>query len=137
MHLGSTARTVDGSYAQVFVATSMFLADRGFPLHTADRAHGRIVTGNRAATRSSAWFRTVEKVSVRIRDRDGTVSVRLLLAFTDQVSDPPRRLKRDGDDKRSDDVSRAMLSQTFDASVVYDDYLDAIQKRVDEMRDAP
>lgn len=137
MHGGSANRTIEGPYTQVFVATSMFLLDRGFPLQTVDRANGRIVTGLRPGSRASTWERSVEKVTVRLRDRNGAVTVNLLLSFADQVSDPPPRTKRKEDDPQKIDVTSTLLSRTFDASVVYDDYLDAIQQRVDEMCDTP
>jgi hypothetical protein len=78
--------------------------------------------------------RPVEKARVTL-DPDGSqTDVHLFLQFVDQVSGPPRRVPDDGDDERTDDVARAVLDRSYDAAVVYDDYLDAIEERVRTLR---
>ena len=128
-HPGSADRTVAGTYVQVFEATRMVLEERGFPIRTLDREEGRIETGKRPDM-MTAPYRRVEQATVRLRRTDDAVTVNLLLAFDDQVSDPPPRIERDDDDDRADDVLRTAFSQAFDASVIYDDYLDAIEDTV-------
>jgi hypothetical protein len=132
LHPGSVDRSIDGSYDQVFQATLEVLEAEGFPLERVDRENGHIVTGRRPAQRSTAG-RRVEKVEAYVEDDDGTIAVRLLLGFSDQHSSPqPRVHDRDGDG-RADDVATAALSRSLNASAVYDDYLDAIEERVEEL----
>jgi hypothetical protein len=83
--------------------------------------------------------RRVEKVAAYLEDDGGAVDVRLLLGFSDQYSSPPPRVQdRDGDG-RADDVAAAAVSRSVSASAVYDDYLDAIENRGQELagKDGP
>jgi len=136
LHPGSVDRSVDGSYDQVFQATLEVLERLAFPIRRVDRSEGRIVTGRRPV-----WvieqYRRVEKAEARIRD-DGThVQVSLLLSFVDQVSGRPPRVEEDGDDRRADDVANAVLARSLSASAIYDEYLDAIEDRVAELKTRP
>jgi hypothetical protein len=129
LHPGSVDRSIDGSYDQVFQATLEVLEAQGFPLERVDREDGRIVTGRRPIRMGTAG-RRVEKVEAYIEEDDGAVDVRLLLGFSDQYSSPPPEVRDRDNDGRADDVVDAALSRSFSASAVYDDYLDAIEQRV-------
>ncbi|HKL87744.1 MAG TPA: hypothetical protein VJ884_01990 [Salinibacter sp.] len=129
LHPGSVDRSMNGSYDQVFQATLEVLGAQGFPLKRVDRENGRIVTGRRPVQMGTAG-RRVEKAEAYIEDDDGTVDVRLLLGFSDQYSSPPPRVRDRNRNGRSDDVTAAAISRSLDAGAVYDDYLDAIEKRV-------
>lgn len=134
LHPGSVDRSIDGSYDQVFQATLDVLDAQGFPLERVDRADGRIVTGRRPVQMGTTG-RRVETVHAYVETDDETVDVRLLLTFTDQVSEKPPRIHDRNGDGRADDVAAAALSRSVSASAVYDDYLDAIEERVRALRD--
>lgn len=131
LHPGSVERSIDGSYEQVFAATLKVLEAQGFSLERVDREDGRIVTGRRPVQMGTTG-RRVEKVDAYIEEDDGSVDLRLLLAFTDQVSEPPPRIQDRNNDGRADDVADEAVSRSVSASAVYDDYLDAIEQRVQE-----
>lgn len=131
LHPGSVERSVDGSYEQVFASTLEVLEAQGFSFERIDRENGRIVT-DRRPTQMGTTGRRVEKANAHIEADDGTADVRLLLTFTDQVSERPPRIRDRNDNGRADDVADAALSRSFSASAVYDDYLDAIEERVEE-----
>ena len=132
LHPGSIDRSIDGSYNQVFQATLEVLEAQGFPLERVDRKDGRIVTGRRPVQMGTAE-RRVETAEAYIEEDDGSVSVRLLLGFSDQYSSPPPRIQDRNGDGRADDVAAAAASRSLNASAVYDDYLDAIEQRVREL----
>jgi len=123
---------MDGSYDQGFQATLEVLEAEGFPIKRADRENGRIVTGRRPAQRGTAG-RRVETVEAYVEDDGGAVDVRLLLGFSDQYSSPPPQIQDRNGDGRTDDVAAAAISRSIDASAVYDDYLDAIEERVQDL----
>jgi hypothetical protein len=132
LHPGSVDRSIDARYDQVFRATLEVLESEGFPLERVDRADGRIETGRRPAPMRTSG-RRVETVDAYIEEDGGTVTLRLLLAFTDQVSEAPPRIRDRNDDGRADDVAAEAVSRSVSASAVYDDYLDAIERRAREL----
>ena len=132
LHPGSVDRSIDGSYDQVFQATLEVLEAEGFPIERVDRENGRIVTGRRPVQMGTAG-RRVETVESYIEDDGGAVDVRLLLGFSDQYSSPQPRIRDREGDGRADDVATAALSRSLNASAVYDDYLDAIEERVQDL----
>lgn len=136
LHPGSVDREVEGTYTQVFQATLEELEERGFPIKGVDRDEGTIVTGNRPVWLIET-YRRVEKAEAQIEEDDGEVEVSLLLSFVDQVSGKPLPVPDDGDDDRADDVLGAAFDRTLSASAIYDEYLDAIEDRVEEMRNSP
>ncbi|MFB6248258.1 MAG: hypothetical protein ABEL97_06790 [Salinibacter sp.] len=130
LHSGGIDRTIEAPYDEVVRATVAELRSRGFSLSEINREAGRIVTDRRTIpTTHSA--RPVETVEVHL-EREGpeATDVRLYFTFRDQVSEAPRRPPNDGDDDQGDDVLSAAIDRSFDAGVVYDDYLDAIEARV-------
>lgn len=131
-HPGSVGRTIEGSYDQVFQATLETLEAEGFSFQKVDRAAGRIVTDRRPA-RMGTGGRQVEKVEAYVEDEDAA-AVRLYFVFADQSSDPPPRVRDEDGDGRADDVASAAFSRSLSASAVYDDYLDAIEERVQTLR---
>jgi len=136
LHPGSADREIEGTYTQVFEATRQELEERGFPIRTLDREKGAIVTGQRPV-----WMiethRRVEKAEARIRDDDGEVKISLLLTFVDQASGTPPPVPDDGDEDRADDAVDAAVDRSLSASAIYDDYLDAIEDRVADLRTPP
>ena len=132
LHPGSVGRSMTGSYDQVFQATVEVLEAQGFPLERVDRENGRIVTGRRPAQMKTAG-RRVEKAEAYIEEDDGTVDVRLLLGFSDQYSSPPPEIPDRNGNGRADDVAATAISRSLDAGTVYDDYLDAIEQRVQDL----
>ena len=131
-------RTVDAPPDRVFRATVTVLRDRGFSLEEVNRAKGRIVTARRpvqvVGTDPNRSPRLVEKARITLEPDGSQTDVRLFLQFVDQVSGPPRGVPDDGDDERADDVAHAALDRSYDAEVMYDDYLDAIEDRVRDLR---
>jgi len=128
LHPWATDRDIEGTYDQVFQATVEMLEERQFPLTEVDRAGGRIVTGKRPV-RVIETHRRVEHVRARLEPEDGAVDVRLFLTFMDQ-SGTVRQRSPDRDDEEADVV----MDKMFSSGVVYDDYLDAIEERVEAMR---
>jgi hypothetical protein len=131
-HPGSVDRTIEGSYDQVFQATLETLEARGFPFETVDREEGKIITGRRPA-RMGTGGRRVEKVEAYVEDETGAADVRLYFVFADQASEQPPRVRDEDGDGRAD-VASAAFSRSLSASSVYDDYLDAIEERVEALR---
>jgi len=130
LHPGATEREVDGSYDHAVRATLEMLEARPFPIETIDREEGRIVTGKRPV-RVIETRRRVEKVRARIQKDDGEVSVRLFLTFMDQsgtVQQPASDREREKAETAADKV--------FSSSAIYEEYLDAIARRVEELRAA-
>lgn len=132
---GGIDRSVDAPADRVFRAAVDVLRDRSFTLKEINRAQGRIVTHRRPVGPAGTGSpHPVEKATVRLQADGDQTDVRLFLQFVDQVSGPPRRVPDDGDDERTDDVARAVLDRSYDAAVVYDDYLDAIEEHVRTLR---
>jgi hypothetical protein len=129
LHPGSLAETVDGTHDEVFEATLDVLEERRFPIETANRADGHIATGRRAARLYQPRY-DVEKVEVRIREKGTQTHVRLLLSFAGDVSERPRRAPRNQNTSRRSAAFWNALSESSNASLVYDHYLDAIEARV-------
>lgn len=131
---GGIDRSVDAPADRVFRAAVDVLRERGFTLKEIDRAQGRLVTDRRAVgPTGTEAARPVEQAKVRLEADGDQTDVRLFLQFVDQVSGPPRRVPDDGDDERADDVAHAVLDRSYDADVMYDQYLDTI---ADQVRDA-
>ena len=130
LHSGGVDRSIDAPYDAVFEATVTELRSRGFSLTRINPDEGRIVT----ARRSRPFYhsaRPVETVEAHLdREGPGTTDLRLYFTFVDQVSEAPTPPPDDGDDDRVDDVLSAAFTRSFDAGVVYDAYLDAIEARV-------
>lgn len=135
LHPGSLAETIDATPDEVFAATLDVLQARHFPIASTDRAEGKIVTERRAARLYQPRF-DVEKVEVRIREKGDQTHVRLLLSFAGDVSDRPRRTQRNPDRSRRNAAFWNALSESSNASLVYDHYLDAIEAQVANNRRA-
>lgn len=128
LHPWATNRDIEGSYDQVFQATLETLEARRFPFEEVDREEGRIVTGKRPV-RVIETHRRVEKARARIQpDGDGEAEVQLFLTFMDQSGTvrPPAP-----DDE--DEEAEAAASKALSSSAIYDEYLDAIEKRVRDL----
>jgi hypothetical protein len=126
LHPWATDRDVDGSYTQVFQATLEVLRARDFPIERADRDEGLIETGKRPVD-GVGPYHPVETVRAEIDDVDGgDVDVRLVLTFLEPRPPSPPPPPRGRGDHRSSDVAETAVSR----SAVYDDYLDAIERRV-------
>ncbi|MEF8796189.1 MAG: hypothetical protein V5A22_06965 [Salinivenus sp.] len=134
LHSGGIDRTIEGPYDRVFRATVAELRARGFSMAEIDPEAGRIVT-NRRTLPPAHTARPVETVEASL-EREGpeTTDIRLYFTFVDQVSEAPSRPPDDGDDDRVDDVLSAAFHRSFDAGVVYDEYLDAIAERMEARR---
>jgi len=128
LHPWATDRDIEGSYDQVFQATLEVLEDKQFPINEVDREEGRIVTGKRPVRVIEA-YRRVEKARARIEPEDGEVDVQLFLTFMDQ-SGTVRRRAPDRESREAEAVADKMLS----SSAIYDDYLDAIEQHVQDLR---
>jgi hypothetical protein len=106
------------------------LEARQFPIETIDREEGRIVTVKRPV-RVIETRRRVEKVRVRIQKDDGEVSVRLFLTFMDQSG----TVQQPASDREREKAETA-ADKAFSSSAIYEEYLDAIARRVEELRAA-
>lgn len=120
LHPWATDRDIEGTYDQVFQATLETLESRAFPLEEVNRDAGRIVTGKRPVDVIEAR-RRVEKVRAYIREEAEGAEVQLFLTFMDQS----------GSVDRGEGRGTGALS----SSAIYDEYLDAIEERVRELRD--
>jgi hypothetical protein len=129
LHPWATNRDIEGSYDQVFRATLETLRARQFPIETADRDAGRIVTGPRPVRVIEAR-RRVERVRARIEGNGSEVDVQLFLTFTDQSGTVQRRAP-DGERAETEAAAGRVLS----SSAIYDECLDAIEDRVAALRD--
>ena len=135
LHSGGIDRTIEGPYDRVFQATVAELRARGFALREVSREEGRIITYRRTLP-PEASVRPVETVEAHLeREGEAATDVRLYLTFVDQVSEAPTPPPDDGDDDRVDDVVSAAVDRSFDAGVVYDEYLDAIEARMEAPRE--
>ena len=130
LHPGATDRDIEGTYDQVFQATLETLEAKQFPIKEVSREEGRIVTGRRPVRVIEAR-RRVEKARARIEPDGGEVDVRLFLTFMDQSGTTQRR-DLDRERKEADAIADKVIS----SSAIYDDYLDAIEERVEDLRDA-
>jgi len=128
LHPGATDRGIEGSYDQVFQATLETLEAREFPIEEADRDEGRIVTGKRPV-RVIEVRRRVEKARAYIEPDGENVDVRLVLTFMDQSGTVRPR----GPDKESEEAE-AVVDKALSSSAIYDEYLDAIEGRVEDIR---
>jgi hypothetical protein len=128
LHPWATDRDIEGSYDQVFRATLEVLEGRRFPIEEVDREEGRIVTGKRPV-HVIETYRRVEKAQARIEPEDGEADVQLFLTFMDQ-SGTVRRRAPNRENREAEAVADKMLS----SSAIYDDYLDAIEQRVQDLR---
>lgn len=131
LHPWATDRDIEGSYDQVFQATLETLRARQFPIETADRDAGRIVTGPRPV-RAIEARRRVEAVRARLKEEGDEVDVQLFLTFMDQ-SGTVRRRAPNGERAEREAAAGRVLS----SSAVYDEYLDAIEDRVAALRGEP
>ena len=130
LHPGATDRDIEGTYDQVFQATLETLEAKQFPIKEVSREEGRIVT-ERRPVRVIETRRRVEKARARIEPDGGEVDVRLFLTFMDQSGTTQRR-EPDRERKEADAIADKVIS----SSAIYDDYLDAIEERVEDLRDA-
>ena len=130
LHPGATDRDIEGTYDQVFQATLETLEAKRFPMKEVNREEGRIVTEKRPV-RVIETHRRVETMRARITSENGETEVRLFLTFMDQSGTTQRR-EPDRDRKKADAVADKVLS----SSAIYDDYLDAIEERVEDLRNA-
>ena len=73
----------------------------------------------------------MKTVRARIEPDGGEVDVRLFLTFMDQSGTTQRR-ELDRERKEADAIADKVIS----SSAVYDDDLDAIEDRVEDLRDA-
>ncbi len=128
LHPWATDRDIEGSYDQVFRATLETLEARGFPIKEVNRDEGRIVTGKRPV-RVIEVRRRVEKVRARIEPDGGDVDVQLALTFMDQ-SETVQRRKPDTESEEAE----AVVDRALSSSAIYDEYLDAIENRVEELQ---
>lgn len=128
LHPWATDRDIEGSYDQVFQATLETLRARQFPIETADRDAGRIVTGPRPVRVIEAR-RRVERVRARIEEEGAEVDVQLFLTFTDQSGTVQRRAPN-----RERAEAEAAAGRVLSSSAIYDEYLDAIEDRVAALR---
>jgi hypothetical protein len=130
LHPWATDRDIEGSYDRVFQATLTVLEDRQFPITKVDREEGRIVTGKRPVHLIEA-YRRVETVRARIEPEDGEeTDVTLFLTLMDQSGTVHRRVP----DRKNERVE-AVMDKAFSSSAIYDDYLDAIEQRVKDLRE--
>lgn len=130
LHPGATDRDIEGTYDQVFQATLETLEAREFPVDEVDREEGRIVTGKRPV-RVIEVRRRVEKVRARIEPDGGEVDVRLFLIFMDQSGTVRQR-----EPDRKSEEAEAVVDKALSSSAIYDEYLDAIEERVEDLRNA-
>ena len=128
LHPWATDRNIDGTYDQVFQATLETLQERRFPIKEVDREEGRIVTGKRPV-RVIETHRRVETVRACIEPEDEEVDVRLFLTFMDQSGTVRQR-----EPDRKDEEAEVVMDKMFSSGAVYDDYLDAIEERVEALR---
>lgn len=129
LHPWATDRNIEGSYDQVFQATLEMLEARQFPIEEVNRTEGRIVTGKRPVRVIEAR-RRVEKARARVESEEGGADVRLFLTFMDQTGTVQRR-----EPDRKSEEAEAVAETVLSRSAIYDEYLDAIEKRVAEFRD--
>lgn len=130
LHPWATDRNIEGTYDQVFQATLKTLEAREFPIEEVDREEGRIVTGKRPV-RVIETRRRVETARAHIQEDDGEAEVRLVLTMMDQGGSVEQRPPKD----RSE-AAEAVVDKALSSSAIYDEYLDAIEERVDELRRA-
>ncbi len=132
LHPWATDRTVDGTYDQVFQATLETLEAREFPIEEVDREAGKIVTGKRPVS-GVGMSHPVETVRAYVeQEGEESVSVRLFLTFLDPA--PSTREPTAGSrGNRTQNEGAGVVNK----SVVYDDYLDAIEERVNGYRTSP
>jgi hypothetical protein len=128
LHPGATDWDIEGSYDQVFQATLETLEAREFPIEEVDRDEGRIVTGKRPV-RVIEVRRRVEKARAYIEPDGENADVRLVLTFMDQSGTVRPREP----DKESEEAE-AVVDKALSSSAIYDEYLDAIEGRVEDIR---
>ncbi|MFB6230862.1 MAG: hypothetical protein ABEL04_06870 [Salinibacter sp.] len=128
LHPGATDRDIEGSYDPVFQATLETLEARAFPIKEVDRDGGRIVTGKRPV-RVIEVRRRVEKARAYIEPDGGDIDVRLVLTFMDQSGTVRQR-----EPDRENEEAEAVVDKALSSSAIYDEYLDAIEERVEEIR---
>jgi hypothetical protein len=130
LHPWATDRDIEGTYDQVFQATLETLEAREFPLNEVDREEGRIATGKRPV-----WVietqRRVETARAHIEEENGETEVRLVLTMMDQSGSVEGRRPED----RSE-AAEAVVDKALSSSAIYDEYLDAIEERVEEFQSA-
>lgn len=129
LHPWGSPRTMDGSYDQVFQATLEVLEAREFPITKAARETGDIETGKRPVDGLEPSH-PVETVQARVKRQEGGTSVRLMMTFLEpRPDDPGSRLGEDEESQSDEAVEKAI-----DRSAIYDEYLDAIERRVRDLR---
>jgi hypothetical protein len=124
LHPWATGRAVDGTYDQVFQATLETLEARDFPIKEVDREAGKIVTGKRPVS-GVGGNRPVETVRAYVEREEDAVSVRLFLTFLDSGG-ASRGVSGTRSGRRTQDAGGGALNK----SIIYDDYLDAVEERV-------
>lgn len=129
LHPWATDRSIEGSYDHVFQATLDILEEKQFPITEVDREEGRIVTGKRTVHLIEA-YRRVEKVQARIEPEDEETDVTLFLTLMDQSGTVQRRVSN-----RRKEKAEAVADRMFSTSAIYDDYLDAIEQRVNDLQE--
>lgn len=127
LHPGATDRDIEGSYDQVFQATLETFEAREFPVQKVNRDKGRIVTGKRPV-RVIEVRRRVEKARAYIESDGGDVDVRLVLTFMDQSGTVRQREP----DEKSEEAE-AVADKALSSSAIYDEYLDAIEERIEDL----
>ncbi|MFB6279719.1 MAG: hypothetical protein ABEK75_09450 [Salinibacter sp.] len=130
LHPWATDRDIEGTYHQVFQATLETLEAREFPIKKMDREEGRIVTGKRPV-RAIEPYRRVETVRAYVEEGRGSAEVRLVLTLMDQSGTVQRQSSKD---ERT--LAETAADNALSSSAIYDEYLDAIQERVEDLRSA-
>jgi len=130
LHPWATDRDIEGTYDQVFQATLKTLEVREFPIDEVNRDDGRIVTGKRPVWVIEA-HRRVESARADIREEEGETEVRLVLTLMDRSGTVQR-----GQPKDRSEAAEAVVGRVLSSSAIYDEYLDAIEERVEDVRDA-
>jgi hypothetical protein len=115
---------VDGTYDQVFQATLETLEARDFPIQEVDREAGKIVTDKRPVS-GVGVNRPVETVRTYVEREGEAASVRLFLTFLE-----PGPTRQGGGVRQNGRRARNAGGEAFSKSMIYDDYLDAIENRV-------
>lgn len=130
LHPWATDRDIEGTYDQVFQATLETLEAREFPIDEVDRDEGRVVTGRRPVRVIETQCR-VEKARAHIQEENGEAEVHLVLTLMDQSGTVKQRRPKD----RSE-ATEAVVDKALRSSAIYDEYLDSIEERVEELRKA-
>lgn len=121
---------MDGSYDQVFQAALEVLEAREFPIKRADRETGEIETGKRPVDGLEPSH-PVETVQARVKSHEEGASVQLMMTFLERRPDGPASPPPVKGTSQSEEAAE----EAIDRSAIYDEYLDAIERRVRELRE--